>query len=44
MSKTGIISDILGEIDERPWGKYEVLLDTPNCKVKQIIVNPGGKL
>jgi len=38
------ISDSLKETDERPWGNYEVLLDSPNCKVKQIVVKPGGKL
>jgi mannose-1-phosphate guanylyltransferase/mannose-6-phosphate isomerase len=28
----------------RPWGKYEVLVDQPNHKVKKIIVYPGGRL
>lgn len=28
----------------RPWGRYEVLIDTPNYKVKKIIVHPGEKL
>ena len=28
----------------RPWGNYEVLLDSDDCKVKRITVNPGGKL
>ncbi|MDD5084037.1 MAG: mannose-1-phosphate guanylyltransferase/mannose-6-phosphate isomerase [Candidatus Moranbacteria bacterium] len=28
----------------RPWGRYEVLLDTPTHKVKKIIVYPGAKL
>ena len=28
----------------RPWGKYEVLLDAPYCKVKQILVNPNSRL
>ena len=28
----------------RPWGKYEVLLDTPTYKVKKITVYPGAKL
>ena len=32
------------EIGKRPWGKYEVLLDTDYCKVKRITVNPGGRL
>lgn len=30
--------------DHRPWGKYEVLSDTPEFKVKSIIVNPGQQL
>lgn len=32
------------EIGERPWGKYYVLEDEPNYKLKKIVVNPGGKL
>lgn len=28
----------------RPWGEYHILHEDENCKVKQIIVNPGGKL
>ena len=28
----------------RPWGKYEVLIDTPTYKVKQITVYPEAKL
>jgi mannose-1-phosphate guanylyltransferase/mannose-6-phosphate isomerase len=28
----------------RPWGRYEVLIDTPNYKVKKIVVYPGAKL
>ncbi len=32
------------EMDIRPWGKYEVLLDTPNYKVKRITVKPGQRL
>jgi mannose-6-phosphate isomerase len=34
-------------IDEdsiRPWGRYEVLQDTPSHKVKCIFVSPGGRL
>jgi len=27
----------------RPWGKYEVLLDGDDCKVKMISVNPKQK-
>ena len=30
--------------EERPWGFYEILLDTDYTKVKQITVNPGQKL
>ncbi|MDR2205964.1 MAG: phosphomannose isomerase type II C-terminal cupin domain [Flavobacteriaceae bacterium] len=32
------------ETDERPWGKYDVLADNPNYKLKRIEVNPGQKL
>ena len=28
----------------RPWGKFCVLLDDDNCKVKKITVNPGQAL
>jgi len=28
----------------RPWGSYEILIDTPTYKVKKIIVYPGSKL
>lgn len=28
----------------RPWGEYHILFEDDNCKVKQIIVYPGGKL
>ena len=31
-------------IDKRPWGEYEVLLDENNVKVKKITVQPGGRL
>lgn len=34
----------MGEIGERPWGKYFVLEDEANFKLKRIEVNPGGKL
>ncbi|MBG90189.1 MAG: mannose-6-phosphate isomerase [Actinobacteria bacterium] len=30
--------------DNRPWGYYDVLLDTPICKVKHIIVNGKQRL
>lgn len=31
-------------IETRPWGTYEVLLDSENVKVKRIIVNPNQRL
>ena len=31
-------------IETRPWGFYEILLDTDYTKVKQITVNPNQKL
>ena len=32
------------EVDVRPWGKYEVLLDAPDVKVKKITDNPNSRL
>lgn len=32
------------ETEERPWGRFEVLLDATACKVKRITVNPGQRL
>jgi mannose-6-phosphate isomerase len=32
------------EKSERPWGRYEVLQETPTYKVKSIHVNPGKRL
>ena len=29
---------------ERPWGRYEILLDSEYCKVKRIIVKPRQRL
>lgn len=31
-------------VGERPWGKYVVLLNGTDHKVKEITVNPGGRL
>ena len=31
-------------IEERPWGKFEVLVDSDYCKVKRITVKPNGRL
>jgi len=30
--------------DIRPWGRFEVLADGADCKVKRITVQPGGRL
>lgn len=30
--------------ENRPWGKFEILLDDKNCKVKKIIVLPNNRL
>jgi mannose-6-phosphate isomerase-like protein (cupin superfamily) len=30
--------------DRRPWGYYDVLVDEERCKVKRILVFPGGRL
>lgn len=31
-------------IEERPWGQFKILLDTPTYKVKEITVRPGQRL
>lgn len=31
-------------IESRPWGMFEVLLDAPECKVKRITVAPNQRL
>ena len=31
-------------LTHRPWGTYEVLVNTPGYKVKRIMVKPGGRL
>lgn len=37
--------DELGrEIGQRPWGRFEVLLDDPALKVKRIVVKAGQRL
>jgi mannose-1-phosphate guanylyltransferase / mannose-6-phosphate isomerase len=30
--------------EQRPWGSFRVLHEGPGCKVKEIIVTPGGRL
>ena len=32
------------ESEERPWGRFFVLHDEPNYKIKRIEVDPGGRL
>ena len=32
------------ESEERPWGRFYVLHDEPNYKLKRIEVDPGGRL
>jgi mannose-6-phosphate isomerase len=32
------------ESEERPWGKYTILHETPYYKVKQMLLKPGGRL
>lgn len=42
MSESDRSADVNGET--RPWGRFIVLDDTPTCKVKRIIVEPGQRL
>lgn len=35
---------VRGETDERPWGRYEVLEESPGFKVKRLEVKPGERL
>ncbi len=35
---------IVLESEERPWGRFFVLQDEPNYKLKRIEVDPGGRL
>lgn len=32
------------ESDDRPWGRWELLHEDADCKVKRIVVNPGKRL
>ena len=34
----------MNEIEHRPWGSFEVLVDEPDYKTKRIVVSPGGRL
>lgn len=30
--------------EERPWGTFKILYETPEMKVKELVVKPGGRL
>ena len=30
--------------EERPWGRFHVLMETPSCKVKRLEIEPGQRL
>ncbi|MFH1725956.1 MAG: phosphomannose isomerase type II C-terminal cupin domain [Elusimicrobiota bacterium] len=36
--------DAGAQTDSRPWGRYEILLEEPDYKVKRITVLPGKRL
>jgi mannose-6-phosphate isomerase-like protein (cupin superfamily) len=36
--------DCSSKSDQRPWGRWEILLEEPNYKVKRITVKPGQRL
>ena len=38
------MSPLIDQEAQRPWGYYDVLLDAPYCKVKEITVEPGHRL
>jgi mannose-6-phosphate isomerase len=38
------MSTLIDDEAQRPWGYYEVLVDTQYTKVKEITVNPGHRL
>mgnify|MGYP003331334917 CR=1 FL=1 len=38
------MSIVVDDESRRPWGYYEVLLDSSHTKVKQITVKPGHRL
>ncbi len=33
-----------GDREDRPWGYFEILVDSPATKVKLLVVNPGQRL
>lgn len=45
MNNTNETNMILSkEFEDRPWGRYYVIHDEPNYKLKRIEVSPGGSL
>ena len=31
-------------VEQRPWGQFKILLDTPTFKVKELVIKPGQRL
>jgi len=44
LKKTGSPEATTAPMEERPWGKFQILSETPGYKVKEVVVRPGGKL
>jgi len=44
LKKAGSPEAITAPMEERPWGKFQTLSETPEYKIKEIVVRPGGKL
>ncbi len=44
MTEGSSASSTTGEVGERPWGRYLVLLDDGLHKVKEVTVEPGRRL
>ena len=44
IKKTGHSSAAEHTFENRPWGKFENILDTKICKVKKLTINPGQHL
>lgn len=42
--RAGKIEAIEHKFEIRPWGGFEVLIDSPKYKVKRITIDPGGQL
>jgi mannose-6-phosphate isomerase-like protein (cupin superfamily) len=44
LKKDNSLLEIDNNSEDRPWGKYEILLDSKYCKVKKITVNSGKRI